>query len=116
MNRLLLLTALILAASLAVPSTGMADDRSDLSDRMRTQWSAIERGVSTGTLPVEEGNWLKRELRTVRIEAEILRRKETASPIQESMLHARLDQVADTIRCSLSMYADPRPSPAIAAR
>ncbi len=116
MNRLLLLAALVLAASLAAPGQGMAEERSDLSERMTTQWSAIERGVAAGTLPAEEGSWLKRELRTVRIEAEMLRRKTRNSPIEEALLHARLDQVGETIRASLAFRSTPQSPPTIARR
>jgi hypothetical protein len=116
MNRLLILITLALLTSLALPATGMAHESTGLNDRMRTQSSAIERGVTTGTLPAEEARWLKRELRTVRIDAEILSKKNTPSPVNVAMLHARLDQIADTIRCSLAMHTTPQSHPSVAQR
>jgi len=116
MHRLLLLATLVLLVSLAAPSQAMADEHGDLADRMSTQWQAIERGVATGTIPLDEGAWLKRELRTVRIEAEMLRRKMQRTPLDEALLHARLDGVAETIRASLAFHSTPHAPPAIAAR
>ena len=116
MNRLLALITLVLLTSLALPSTGMAHESTGLSDRMHAQSSAIDRGVTSGTLPAEDARWLKRELRTVRIDAEILSQKRTSSPVNVALLHARLDQIADTIRCSLAMHSTPQPSPSVAQR
>jgi len=103
MTRILTLLAVCIVAMQWMPSSASAETRGGIGDRIATQHEQIIDHVRQGLISPQQAAWLKRQHRTVRIQAEIFARGQRLNGPERVLLSGKLNEINDALVAYVAM-------------
>jgi hypothetical protein len=99
-----ILIALALLLS-AVPASA----ESSFSERLHAQMNQIDDSIKSGHISYSQARWLKRQHRTVRIQAEVYANRSNITGAERARLNTYLSELEDTLALYVAMNENDQP-------
>jgi len=89
----------------AVPASA----ETSFTERLHTQMNQIDDSIKNGQISYSQARWLKRQYRTVRIQAEVYANRSNITGAERARLNTYLSELEDTLALYVAMNKSNQP-------